>query len=379
MHWKDGAKLAGVFIMTFCAVLVCALFLNYNLDIVTVEDAVGAGPARVFYDAQVLTAKVVCAVSGGCLLATSVVMLLFYIKHYIDTHKKELGILKAMGYSDGRIAVNFWVFGFSTLLGTMCGYLGAQIMMPKFYRTQNADGLLPEISARFHPALFFCLVILPSAAFGGIAVAYACRKLKRPALELLKETDTAAKALRRRRRRNTGGTFRTELKRTVLREKKILAFFITFAAFCFSAMTQMASSMRELSSVMMGVMILLIGIVLACTTLFLAITTVVRGNTKTIAMMRVFGYSQRECCAALLGVYRPLGYLGFAIGTVYQYALLKIMVSVVFSNVEGVPEYNFDFLAMAISLTAFAVFYETAMFCCAEKIKKIPLRQIMLE
>ena len=57
-----------------------------------------------FYNAQVSTAKVVCLVSGGCLLLTAIVMLLFYIKHYIDTHKKELGILKALGYSNIKIA-----------------------------------------------------------------------------------------------------------------------------------------------------------------------------------------------------------------------------------------------------------------------------------
>ena len=45
---------------------------------------------------------------------------------------------------------------------------------------------------------------------------------------------------------------------------------------------------------MMGVMMLVIGLVLAFTTLFLAITTVINGNTKTIAMMRVFGYSQKN-------------------------------------------------------------------------------------
>ena len=87
-------------------------------------------------------------------------------------------------------------------------------------------------------------------------------------------------------------------------------------------MTQMSFSMKDLSSEMMGVMMLVIGLVLAFTTLFLAITTVINGNTKTIAMMRVFGYSQKECCRAILGGYRPLSYIGFIIGTVYQYGLL---------------------------------------------------------
>ena len=56
-------------------------------------------------------------------------------------------------------------------------------------------------------------------------------------------------------------------------------------------MTQMSFSMKDLASEMMGAMVLMIGIVLASTTLFIAITTVIKGNIKTIAIMRVFGYS----------------------------------------------------------------------------------------
>jgi len=130
---------------------------------------------------------------------------------------------------------------------------------------------------------------------------------------------------------------------------------------------------------MMGAMVLLIGIVLACVTLFLAITTVINGNTKTIAVMRVFGYSQKECCKALLGGYRPMSYIGFAIGTVYQYALLRIMVDIVFKDIESVPVYEFDFPVMLISLVTFIVIYEIIMYCYSEKIKKISVKEIMLE
>ncbi len=130
---------------------------------------------------------------------------------------------------------------------------------------------------------------------------------------------------------------------------------------------------------MMGAMMLLIGLVLAFTTLFLAVTTVIGGNTKTIAMMRVFGYSQKECCRAILGGYRPMSYLGFAVGTGYQYTLLRIMVDVVFQDVEGVPVYQFDFPVMLLSLVIFTLIYEILMFVYSEKIKKISIKEIMIE
>jgi len=375
---KDVAKLMGISIISCCAVLVCALFLNYYIDILQIEDLLSSEQAVIYYHAQVSTAKVVCLVSGGCLLLTSVVMLFFYVKHYIDTHKKELGILKALGYSNLKIAGNFWVFGTGVFLGTTVGFLGAFLLMPEFYERQNEVGILPKIAISFHPSLLLYLVILPTIAFAMLAVFYASLKLKRPVLALLKN-DFQSFSKVKRFREGKDCPFLEDLRKHTLRTKKTLAFFIVFASFCFSAMMQMSASMDELASEMMAAMMLLIGMVLAFTTLLLAITTVIKGNTKTIAMMRVFGYSQKECCRALLGGYRPLSYIGFVLGTVYQYVLLRIMVDIVFKDMEGMPAYEFDFPMMLRTLVFFLVVYELVMYCYAEQIKKISVKEIMLE
>lgn len=136
---KQASKLIGISIISCCAVLVCTMFLNYYLDIQSIEGELTSYLSMMLYKAQVSTAKVVCLVSGGCLLITSVVMLLFYTKNYIDTHKKELGILKALGYSNLNVAKNFWVFGMSAFIGTAIGFAGAFLLMPKFYTLQNED------------------------------------------------------------------------------------------------------------------------------------------------------------------------------------------------------------------------------------------------
>jgi ABC-type antimicrobial peptide transport system permease subunit len=377
---KDALKLIGISIIACCAVVVCTMFLNFNMDIAGIKEEIVSEQVLIFYEAQVSTAKVVSMVSGGCLLITSVIMLIFYIKHYIDTHKKELGILKALGYSNFQIAKNFWVFGISVFIGTVIGFCGAFLLMPSFYEMQNEDKILPEITIHFHPMLLLCFVGVPTVVFSILAVCYACYKLEKPVLLLLKDNLQVSVKLRKRKaEKNNDCLFLDDLKKNTLMSRKTLVFFIVFASFCFSAMTQMSASMKELSSVMMGIMIMLIGLVLACTTLFLAITTVIQGNTKTIAMMRVFGYSQKDCCGALLGGYRPLAYVGFAVGTIYQYALLRIMVDIVFKDVEGVPVYKFDFPVMFISLAAFIVIYEIVMFVYSEKIKKISIKEIMLE
>lgn len=377
---KDALKFIGISVISCCAVLVCTMFFNFYLDIAAIENEIVSDEIMLFYHAQVSTAKVVCFVSGGCLLVTSVIMLVFYIRYYIDAHKKELGILKALGYSEWRIAGNFYVFSVSILIGTAAGFAMAFVIMPFFYRLQNEDKILPEFTIGFHPSIFIYFVVIPTALFALLSVVYAYIKLKMPVISLLKDNVyTQSNPKKTKTEKNTDRPFIDDLKRNTLKTKKTLVFFSIFSAFCFSAMMQMSYSMIDLSSEMMAAMIMIIGIILSCVTLFLAVTTVVNGNTKTIAMMRVFGYSQKECCNALLGGYRPLAYIGFAVGTVYQYVLLRVMVDVVFKNIENVPLYEFNFKAMLVTLICFAVIYELVMYFYSERIKKISVKEIMLE
>lgn len=377
---KNASKLIGISIIACCAVLVCTMFLNFYFDVRLIESKITSEVSMSFYNAQVSTAKVVCLVSGGCLLVTAIVMLLFYIKHYIDTHKKELGILKALGYSNIKIAKSFWIFGISTFIGTAIGYAGAFLIMPSFYAFQNEDKILPEITINFHPSILLYFVVVPTVCFSALSVFYAWYKLKKPVLLLLKDNlQITSKTPIHRIEKNRESSFIKDLKRNTLKSKKALVFFIFFASFCFSAMTQMSFSMKDLSSEMMGVMMLVIGLILAFTTLFLAITTVINGNTKTIAMMRISGYPQKECCRAILGGYRPISYIGFIVGTIYQYGLLRLMVDIVFKDIEGVPIYKFDFPIMLISLFCFITIYEILMYIYSEKIKTISIKEIMIE
>lgn len=376
VSFKDLYKMIGMLICSFCAVIVCTMFLNYYLDLVTVKSLVTAEISKIFFDAQCSTCKVVSAVSGGCLLLTTIVLLCFYIGHYIDTHQQQLGILKALGYARFSVAEHFWVFGLPIFIGTALGYLGAHLLMPKLYEIQNKDGYLPEVPITFHPGLCLALVLVPTVFFSLLAVLYSFRKLKVPALQLIREQSQRKVVLSKQ---ETDMSFLRELEKSNVMQKKSLLFFITFAVFCFSAMTQMSFSMDELASRMMGIMIMAIGILLAVVTLFIATTSVIKANRKTITMMKVFGYSTKECGKAVLSGYRPWAYLGFVLGTIYQYVLLRIMVDIVFKDVAVVPDYRFDLPVMFITLAAFLILYETIMFAYIEKMKKLSVKEIMLD
>lgn len=376
---KDTLKLIGVSVMTLCAVFVCTLFLNYSIDIKLIKDLITESQIA-FFDAQSASAKITSAISGGCLAVTSVIMLLFYIKQYIDTHHKELGILKALGYSRLKIAKSFWVFGLSVFFGTSAGFCSSYILMPTFYKVMNEEAILPEVPLNFNLILAVYLVVIPTLCFGLIAILYALLKLKQPALDLLRgKQDTTKKRLKKAKKEEAETAFLQDLRKSNVKSRPTLAFFIAFGAFCFSSMIQMTFVMKDISSVLMAVIIFIIGITLAFVTLLLSATTVVNANAKYISIMKVFGYSFKECSNAVLNGYRPLALIGFFIGTIYQYMLLKFMVSLFAEGMEGIPEFTFNVTGFFLTLVSFIIVYEIIMYAYYIRIKNISLKQIMLE
>lgn len=373
--FKDTAKLFGIAIIACCAVFVCTLFLSYNLDLAAIKDELVTEAERAMYTAQVMMGRVVAGVSGGCLIATSVVMLLFYVKNYIGAHGKELGILKALGYSNLEIAKHFWIFGLSVFVGCAAGFAAGSLYLPAFYRKQAPN--LPSLLPGFHPLLAVALIAAPTIVFAALSVWFAWWKLKSPVLDLLREKQNVRVKIGKDGREEV--PFLKDLRSVTLRSRKALVFFVAFSAFCFSAMVQMSFSMNELASETFAVMVLSIGLILAFVTLFLSLSSVVRGNVRTIAMMRVFGYDDATCSRCILGAYRPVSYIGFALGTGYQYALLRLTVSVVFADIENMPDYAFDLKAFFVTLILFGITYELVMVFYSRSIKKLSLKSILLE
>ena len=341
---KDIIKTIGIIVMTMCAVFISTLFLNYTIDLKGISDLITTPEMQSFYDAQVMTSKVVVGVTGGCLLLTTIVTLFFYIKIYIDNHKSELGILKALGYSNFTISKKFSIFGLSAFIGTLLGYIIALLMMNYYYEVQLEDGYLPIFTPTYNIELLFYLVIIPTILFGILSIVYANYKLKT----------------------------------VTFKQKKSLVFFMGFSVFCFANLLQMGFSMDKLASPLMKWMMYIIGIVLSSVTMLLAMNTLIKNQKKNIGMMRVFGYQMSDCRKYILDSYRVVSYIGFALGTLYQYYLLKIMVEVVFKDIE-VPEYKFNFKVFFITLAIFTIVYELLIRYYSKKLNKIPIKEIMLD
>ena len=144
-------------------------------------------------------------------------------------------------------------------------------------------------------------------------------------------------------------------------------------------MVQMGASMESLVDGTMGWMILAIGLVLAITSAFMALTSLVRNASKSIAMMKTFGYSLGKCVTSVFVGFIPFALLGFAVGTGYQYGLLYLMVNLIFKDVGEIPNYSFNVGAMFITLAAFIMCYAAITAFYVAIINKVSVKEIMLE
>ncbi|MDE6413690.1 MAG: ABC transporter permease, partial [Eubacterium sp.] len=286
--------------------------MNYSIDLASVESQIVDEASKIMFDAQLMTSKVVCGVTGGCMLLTSVVLLCFYIKNYIDNHSKELGILKALGFSNLKLAKDFSVFGLNIFVGTAAGFASAFCLMPKFYEVQNAEQLFPDMDVCFYPSIPIYLVLVPTIFFSIAAVLYSFIRLKTPVIHLLKGKQGKVKHYKGKK---DNLPFMDEMKRGVIRQRISLVIFVFLSAFSYSSTMQMSFSMKEYADIMMSVLMVAIGVLFSCVTLFLAVSSVVKFNSVNISLMNAFGYEYHSCSNVVLGSYRPFAYIGFAVGT----------------------------------------------------------------
>ena len=348
---KDLRKAIAVVIVSFCAVFITTLFSNLYLDLKVLDITVFNIMQKKFYDAQLIVSKFVIIITGTVLSISAAVMLIFYIKQFIDDSKHKIGILKAQGYSNSFIASKFSIFGFLVFLGSLLGYGSSHLFMPKFYESRNIDNILSELTMNFHPQLLLIMVILPSLLFLVISIVYV-RKYK---------------------------NFFKELRATVLFSNKTLLFFVIFVALSFSSMIQMAFGMRDFVDGTIRIMMMVIGVILSLSILLISLEVIASSNIKNISILNIMGFSKSECSKIVLSGYRVVAYIGFAVGTVYQYFLIRALLKVLSKKLDSETTYNFDLISVIGSFIAFVLIYEIFILYYSNKIKDLNVKKIMME
>lgn len=359
--------------VVFCAVaMVCTFFLNYLIDVTALRQDIPENLISL-YEAQLNMAQFTCIIAGACLAVTALVMVAFYVNLYINSNAKRLGLLRALGYTRGGLCLKFWAFGINVFIGAGLGFALGWACIPSIYRSMSIQGI-PQFSYSFHAELAVALILAPSVIFAAYSILCAYVSLNRPVCELLR--GKAQKQIDKVK--PSSGSFLMQACKSAVSSKKALAFFIAFSGFCISAMMQMSLSMQDLNSGDMWIYILVIGLTLAFTTLIMSLTSLLNSTAKQVALLRAEGYTVWESSFAAFGGFRPFAYLGFAVGTVYQFGLLKLMVGVFFKDAGYDLEYNFSVSAFFITLAAFLAFYEGGMLICAYIVSKRNLKEIML-
>ena len=377
---KDLYRLVVVSVISFCAVFVTNLFLNFYLDIRLLDQTNWSPEIRATYDAQVAISWLIASVSGAVLSLTSMLLLFFYIRQFIDQHKPELGILKAMGYKNWEITRKFWIFSLPVGLGTSIGYLSSFAMMPHFYQLRNQSGVLPEITIMQHWSLFLFLVVLPTLAFAALAVLYASYYLRLPALDLLKRVISSQKSPKRKagKKIRKNRPFLKDISASLLWSRKLLIFFVIFGSMCFSAMIQLSFGMKELTDETIQSMMMSIGTVLSVAILYLSLGVLLQENQETLAIMKVFGYSRNECHKSLFAPYRFLAFLGFVLGTGYQYGIMQLLLRLMEKSIAQKVDYDFDFGVCLMTLLVFVLVYESLIYLSSRRIDQLTIKQVML-
>ncbi|KJQ57992.1 FtsX-like permease family protein [Streptococcus cristatus] len=377
---KDLYRLVVVSIISFCAVFVTNLFLNFYLDIRLLDQTNWLPEIRAAYDAQVAISWLIASISGAVLSLTSILLLFFYIRQFIDQHKPELGVLKALGYKNWEIARKFWLFSLPIGLGTGTGYFSSFAMMPHFYQLRNQSGVLPEITIRQHWSLFLFLVVLPTLSFAALAVLYASYCLRLPALDLLKRVSPSRKPPKRKtvKQIRKDRPFLKDLSASLLWSRKLLIFFVIFGSMCFSAMIQLSFGMKELTDETIQIMMMSIGTVLSVAILYLSLGVLLQENQETLAIMKVFGYSRNECHKSLFAPYRILAFLGFVLGTGYQYGIMQLLLRLMEKSIAQKVDYDFDFGVCLMTLLVFVLVYESLIYLSNRRIDQLTIKQVML-
>lgn len=376
---KELLKMYGTVLLCFGAVTVATIFLNFNLDLS--EMSIAEYPAfQIVYDAQLAMSKVTAACAGGVLGAVALIVLLFSISHYIDENESNMGILKAIGYSERSIALEFLKYGLPVFIGTALGYAaGMFIASPVYKSISEIEEITPELS--FHINLPLLLVVAPTVICAFASVLFAQRKLNREPLDMIKGVKSVKitkRTLRIQRENNRQTEFLSGLKRTMRTNHPVLILFVGIASWGFSAMLQMSFTMISIEMSDTAPMICApIGIMMGFVTLIIAINFVIGTNKPYISLMKAYGYTESECNRTLFDGYRPAACIGFAAGTLYQYFLMKFMVSLFAGAYDVVV--NFSIKGFVITLLAFILYYEGVLYFFKRKVSKISLREVMAE
>lgn len=373
VRFRDCLKSLGTIIVCFCAAFLTFLFQEFRLDLLALDITDFNEYQKAYYDAQIIQSNIMLGIAVGILSLFAVVTLVFSIVRFINVNEGNMGILKALGYSRFEIALKFTKYGINTFIGCVLGYLGSLAFKNTFYNEMNKDPLFPNVKMHFHPLFILIVITAPTILFSAISFIVAYIKLNKDPLKMIKGTiNLKSKQIKE------NDDFSSSLRKSILHSHISLILFVGFAALCFGATVQMSFSMDSLgASPLFFWMMFLIGLLLGCAILYLAFSFAYHCNKEYMTLLKAYGYSNKECINMLYGGYISVTIIGFVIGTIYQYGLMKLMIKVFSQTIEII--YNYNWLGLLYTLLIFVPIYVFIELLFFYKMKKQLIKDVIFE
>lgn len=368
---KETFKSVGILLICFCIVFLETLFFSYSRDLKGLDSSLLSIEQHALYDAQTSLCLMMHVISFCILGGFGFVLLFFSIERYIEENKQNMGLLKALGYHNQEIARSFSKFAIPTFMGCSAGYLIAFAFSKLFYQEMNGD-ILPDFTFQFHLDIFLLLIFIPTILVLFFSLLIAFIKLRKPALDMINDLERNQKS----KASKEMSSYLKQLKRTILKNHKLLVFFEAFSVICFASCIQMSFTMKSQAdtSILLFWMMFGIGVLLGITILFLAFKFIYKDNIKYILILKAYGYTNKECRNAFYSSYHVVSLIAFIIGTVYQIGLLSFMFRVFSKTIE--IKYRFDWLGFLYSILIFCAVYACIFVYYHFKIKQMRLNQM---
>lgn len=129
--------------------------------------------------------------------------------------------------------------------------------------------------------------------------------------------------------------------------------------------------------VILSIMLFVFGLVVGATVLLLSIYGAITNYKKYIAIMKICGYTEKECSYTAIDGYRKVSLLGFLISIPYSFILCTVMFNIISKNSDMLYPVNFNIKSVAICFVLTLILTESIIMLTKKQISKISFKEIM--
>ena len=199
---------------------------------------------------QITMNQIIMGFSMGILFSIAVLLVLITINEQIRGEYKNLGVLKALGYKNVELTIKYMFYFFIVGVPAFVGYFAGHLLSVTFYELVFGIFDVPYVfrGVVVENMLFFVLV--PSVVFAFIAFLWAMFKVRKSALSMIYNDNSAManKLVIYRNKKIHGTNYLKSVKSILLFSKMMVLIFVLFSGFALGVQIQFAYTTYHLTS-----------------------------------------------------------------------------------------------------------------------------------